>query len=125
MNNLIFKEETYAIIGAALEVYNVLKPGFLEAVYQEALELELSERGIPYISQPELTLRYKDHILNKHYFGDFLAYEKILVEIKAIDQLTSREQAQLLNQIKAANLKLGLLINFGYPHKLEWERMVY
>jgi GxxExxY protein len=125
MNELIYKDECYKIIGAAFEVYNALKPGFLEAVYQEALEIELSEKGIPFVSQPELIIYYKDRPLKKHYFGDFLVFGAILVEIKAIDKLTSREQAQLINEIKAAKLRLGILINFGHPDKLEWDRMAY
>ena len=125
MKELLYKDESYKIIGAALEVYNALRPGFLEAVYQEALEIEFSEQGIPFVSQPELLIYYKDHTLKKHYYGDFLVYGKILLEIKAIDMLTSREQSQLLNEIKAAKLKLGILINFGHPNKLEWERMAY
>jgi len=125
MAELLFKDEVYAIIGAAMEVYNELKPGFLEAVYQEALEIELAERGIPFTSQPDLKIQYKGHILKKSYMSDFLAYEQILIELKALEKLTSREEAQLLNQIKAARLKLGLLINFGHPDKLDWKRIIF
>lgn len=124
-NELILKEEVYAIIGAAMDVYNELKPGFLEAVYQEALTIEFTERGIPFSSQPRLPLFYKNHELNKYYIGDFLAYGQIIIELKALDVLTSREEAQLLNQLKAAKVPLGLLINFGHPNQLEWKRMAY
>ena len=123
MGDLIYKEEVYTIIGAAMEVYNELKLGFLEAVYQEALEIELTNRGIPFVSQPELHIYFKGHQLKKHYWGDVLAYDKIIIEIKALAQLSGREQAQLLNQIKAAKLQVGLLINFGHPNKLEWLRL--
>ena len=124
-NELILKDEVYAIIGAAMDVYNELKPGFLEAVYQEALTIEFTERGIPFSLQPRLPLYYKNHELNKYYIGDFLAYGQIISELKALDVLTSREDAQLINQLKAAKVPLGLLINFGHPNKLEWKRMAY
>jgi GxxExxY protein len=114
-NELILKNEVYVIIGAAMDVYNELKPGFLEAVYQEALTIEFTERAIPFLSQPRLSLYYKDHEMNKYYVGDFLVYGQIIVEIKA----------QLLNQLKAAKAPLGLLINFGHPHNLEWKRMAH
>jgi GxxExxY protein len=124
-NDLILKEEVYAIIGAAMDVYNELKPGFLEAVYQEALTIEFIERGIPFSLQPRLPLYYKNHELNKYYIGDFLAYGQIIIELKALDVLTSREDAQLINQLKAAKVPLGLLINFCHPNKLEWKRMAF
>jgi GxxExxY protein len=124
-NELILKNEVYVIIGAAMDVYNELKPGFLEAVYQEALTIEFTERAIPFLSQPRLSLYYKDHEMNKYYVGDFLVYGQIIVEIKALEVLTSREEAQLLNQLKAAKAPLGLLINFGHPHNLEWKRMAH
>jgi GxxExxY protein len=123
MADLILKDEVYAIIGAAMDVYNELKPGFLEAVYQEALEIEFTKRGIPYVSQPELHIYFKEQTLKKYYLADFLAYSRIVIEIKALDQLSSREQAQLLNQIRAARVQVGLLINFGHPKTLEWMRL--
>ena len=125
MAELILKDEVYAIIGAAMEVYNELKPGFLEAVYQEAFEIELTGRRIPFISQPELSIFYKGHRLKKCYFGDILVFGKIIVEVKALKHLTSIEEAQLLNELKATCLQVGLLINFGSPDKLEWKRRVY
>lgn len=124
MAKLLYKDEVYAIIGAAMEVYNQLGPGFLEAIYQEALEIELSDREIPYVSQPELKIYYKEHQLTKHYVADFLVFDKIMIEIKAQTQLTSVNEAQVLNQIKASGKKLGLLINFGAPSNLEWKRMI-
>lgn len=124
MTELIYKQEVYNIIGAAMEVYNQLGSGFLEAIYQEALEIELTERKIPFVSQPELPVNYKGKRLKKYYVSDFFIYDKILVEIKSIKRLTSIEEAQLINQLKITQSKVGLLINFGANAKLEWKRMV-
>jgi len=124
MTDLLFKDEVYALVGAAMAVYNQLGPGFLEAVYQEALEIELAERGIPFVSQKELRILYKGQPLKKTYISDLTCYEKIIVELKAIDRLTGKDTAQLLNYLKATGLRLGLLINFGNVEKLEWERRI-
>ena len=118
---LIFKDEVYQIVGAAMEVSNHLGCGFLEAVYQEALEIEFTERLIPYEPQKRITISYKTRVLNKEYMADFLCYDRIIVEIKAIKAITEIEEAQLLNYLKATNLPLGLIINFG-SKKLEWKR---
>lgn len=118
---LILKEEVYQIIGAAMEVSNQLGCGFLEAVYQEALEIELSERQIPHQPQKKIAIFYKDRLLKREYIADFLCYDRIVVEIKAIKAITRIEEAQLLNYLKATGLPLGLIINFGTP-KLEWRR---
>jgi len=123
MSNLLFKDEVYAIVGAAMEVHNELKDGFLEPVYQEAMEIELTKRAIPFSPQQEIPIKYKDQLLKKTYVADFVAFEKIIVEIKALDHLSGREEAQLLNYLKASGMELGLLINFG-ARKLEWKRMV-
>jgi GxxExxY protein len=125
MTDLIYKEEVYQIVGAGMEVYNQLGPGFLEAVYQEAVEIEFDCRNIPYRSQPEIPIRYKDRILKKFYVADFLVFDKVVVEIKALDRLIGDHDAQLLNQLKGTGLAVGVLLNFGYPGKLEWKRMVY
>ncbi len=124
MTELLRKQEVYAIIGAAMEVYNELGPGFLEAVYQEAMEIELSSRGIPFESQKELTVYYKDRPLNKKYTPDLLAFGQVVVDLKALDRLTSKEDSQLLNYLKATRWEVGLLINFGAVNDLEWKRMV-
>lgn len=124
MPELLYKDEAYAIVGAAMEVYNVLGSGFLEAVYQEALAMELAARNIPREEQKELLIFYKGRQLEKTYTADFIAFEKIIIEIKALERLTSREEAQLLNYLKATGLELGLVINFGAVGKLEWKRMV-
>ncbi len=125
MAELLFKDEVYAIIGAAMDVYNTLGPGFAEPVYQEAFGIEMADRHIPIKAQQELVILYKGKSLHKTYLTDFVAYEKIVIEIKALDQLGSREEAQLLNYLKATSSLLGLLINFGAIKDLEWKRMVF
>lgn len=122
-HDLIFKNEVYAIVGAAIEVSNKLGSGFLEAVYQEALYLELTSRGIPTKQQVPVKINYKGKILQKKYIADFLYYDQILVEIKAIKSITVIEEAQILNYLNATGYTLGLIINFGNP-KLDWERYI-
>ena len=124
MTGLIFKEEVYAIIGAAMAVHTELGSGFLEAVYQEALEIELAERSIPFEAIKTLKIYYKEHLLNKTYCADLVCYDQIIVELKALDRLTSSEEAQLLNYLKATQKQLGLLINFRSSPKLEWKRLI-
>ena len=118
-----YSDETYKIIGAAQEVHKILGNGFLEAVYHEALEIEFSEQNIPYQSEKELPINYKKKLLNKKYKVDFLCFDKIIVEIKALSKITSDNEAQLLNYLKASELKVGLLINFG-EKSLNVKRMV-
>ena len=117
-------ERTYKIIGAAMEVHKELGSGFLEAVYHEALKKEFQLQGIPYQSQPEVQINYKGDPLKKTYQPDFLCYKKIIVEIKAISQLTPNEEAQILNYLKATKLSPGLLINFG-AKSLQHKRFAY
>ena len=124
MSELIFKEEVFAIVGAAIEVHRELGPGFLEAVYQEALELEMRERGIPFESQKPLRISYKGKTLNKEYFADLVCYDQIIAELKALDRLSGNEDAQILNYLKATGLRVGVIINFGSHGKLEWKRFV-
>ena len=121
---IYLKDEVYAIIGAAIEAHKELGPGFLEAVYHEALEMEETARNIPFRSKQLWPIYYKGQLLQKHYEADQVCYEQIVVEIKALDLLTNREIAQLLNYLKATRLKVGLLINFGSKGKLEWQRYV-
>jgi len=118
---LILKDEAFRIVGAAMSVSNELGCGFLEAVYQEALEIEFEECNVPFESQKRINIAYKNRMLKKEYFADFLCFGQIIVEIKAIKKITTIEEAQLLNYLKATNLPLGLLMNFGSP-KLEWKR---
>lgn len=108
-----------------MEVHTELGPGFLEAVYQEALEIEFADRGIPFEAQKEMQVRYKGRPLKKTYISDFLAYGSVVVEIKAMNQLTSKEEAQILNYLKASGIEVGVLINFGASSKLEWSRHVW
>lgn len=125
MAELILKDEVFAIIGAAIEVHSELGQGFLEGVYQEALEIELAERRIPFTAQSPITIQYKGRPLSKCYVADVVCYGQIIVELKALDKLTSREEAQLLNYLRATGMRVGLLINFGSSGKLEWKRMVW
>ena len=123
-SKLIFEEETYAIVGAAMEVYYKLGSGFQEAIYQEALGIEFSLRGVPYEPQKELRIDYKGNQLDKTYFVDFLCFGQILVELKSITQLTSREWSQVINYLKVSNLHVGLLFNFGNTARLEQKRLI-
>lgn len=125
MTELLLKEEVYAIVGAAMEVHRELGPGFLEAVYYEPLEIEMRARGIPYEPQRWLPIFYKGRELLKHYQPDYICHDQIIVEIKALDELTNHELAQVLNYLKASQLHVGLLINFGCRGKLEWKRLVF
>jgi GxxExxY protein len=125
MPELLYKDEVYAIVGAAMEVHSELGPGFLEAVYQEALEIEFQSRNLPHFPQRELRVFYKGRILNKFYIADFSCYDGIMVEIKAQKQLTEIDEAQILNQLKATKTRVGILINFGSKGNLEWHRYVF
>jgi GxxExxY protein len=124
MTELVLKQEVYEIVGAALEVYYKLGRGFLEPVYQEAMELELNQRCIPFEAKKELFIRYKDHLLKKTYEPDFVCFGQVVVELKALDRLSSKEESQLLNYMRATSSRVGLLINFGSAIRLEWKRYV-
>jgi GxxExxY protein len=115
---------TYAIIGAAMEVHRQLGCGFLEAVYQEALEIELKRAGVPTLPQVELPIFYRGQRLNCYYIADFVCYESIIVELKALSRLSGVEDAQVLNYLKATGLEVGLLLNFGTP-SLQYKRLVW
>jgi len=117
-------ERTYKIIGAAMEVHKELGSGFLEAVYQEALAREFRIQGIPNKVQPIVDIKYKGEVLDKKYQPDFVCYEEVIVEIKAISGLSGIEEAQLINYLKATGLKIGLLLNFG-SKSLEHKRFIY
>lgn len=123
--DLIYKEEVYKIIGIAMEVYNELGNGFLESVYQEGMEIESRKQNLPFVSQKILKIKYKGFTLNKEFNADLVYFENIIVEIKALERLSGKEEAQIINYLKATGLKLGLLINFGSNKKLEWKRFVY
>lgn len=124
MTELIYSKESYKIIGCCFNVYKSMGCGFLEAVYQECLEMEFNSQKIPFESQKELSLFYGNSVLNQKYKVDFLCYEKIIVEIKAISYLADEHRAQVLNYLNASKLKLALLVNFGHYPKLEYERLI-
>ena len=119
MADLLCKEEVYALIGAAMEVYNELGQGFLEPVYQEAIEMELTAQRIPFEAQKEMRILYKGVRLTRSYIADLVVFGSVVVELKALDKLTTREESQLLNYLKATGLQVGVLINFGAHGKLE------
>ena len=121
---LIEKNLTQEVIGAGMEVHRVLGCGFLEGVYQEALEIELKSRGVPFSRQPEIRIQYKNHTLAKTYQPDLLIEGRLVVELKALDRIGAIEESQLLNYLKATGIKVGLLVNFG-ARSLEWKRMVF
>lgn len=121
---ILFKEESYRIIGACFEVYREKGNGFLEAVYQECLSIELAEQEIPFVEKPKMELRYKDRKLEQEYAPDFLCYDQIIVEIKAVKQLADEHRAQVINYLKSTGRELGLLVNFGHYPRLEYERFL-
>ncbi len=121
---MAYEQEGYDLMAAAFEVYNTLGPGFLEDVYQEALELELRSRQIDFESQPQLRIVYKGQELQKRYRPDLYVSDGIVVELKALKALSKVEAAQILNYLKATGKPVGYLINFGNPSKLEWKRYV-
>lgn len=121
---IIFKDESYKIVGAAFKVYNWLGPGFLEAVYQEALEIEFKRQEIPYEREKELTIKYDGVELKQTYKADFVCFGKIIVELKAVSELDEAHRSQVYNYLHATGYKLGLLLNFGSADELEKERIV-
>jgi GxxExxY protein len=123
MTGLIYPEESYLIVGACMDVHSNLGPGFLEAVYAEALMLEFEERDIPYEINKEITIHYKGKPLRKKYYADFLCYDKIIIELKAAENLTPAYTSQVLNYLQATKMKLGILANFGEP-SFHYDRIV-
>lgn len=121
---LIYSEYSYAINGAAFHVYNKLGHGFLEAVYQEALEIEFNRRKIPYEREKSLKIIYDGVELKQTYKADFVCYEKIIVELKAVSELDDAHRSQVYNYLHATGYKLGLLYNFGCSEELERERII-
>ena len=115
--------QTYAIIGAAMEVHRILGCGFLEAVYQEALTKEFLLRAIPFRREIEVPISYKGNLLAVKYKPDFICYDTIIVELKALDRLSGKEKAQVINYLKATGIERGLLLNFGTT-RLEYERLI-
>jgi GxxExxY protein len=125
MADLIYKEEVFAIIGAAMEVHRHLRSGFAEAVYQEAMEYELQTRCIAFERQKPLAVMYKQMLLKKTYVADLVCHNQIIVELKSQTAITKLDIAQTLNYLRITGLKLALIINFGDPANLEWQRLIY
>lgn len=123
MNDIVYKDESFAIIGAAMEVYNQLGSGFVEKVYQDALEIEFELRGIPYKREEHLPVFYKGRQIKHDFFVDFICYDKIVIECKAVSEILNIHKIQTLNYIKINNLKLGIVINFS-NQSLEYKRIV-
>ena len=119
LEELIYRQEAYDINGACMEVYRTLGNGFLEAVYQECLEIEFRKRAIPFVAQRGLALTYHGQILKQTYKPDFICHEKIIVEIKAVSKLAGEHRAQVMNYLKATGHQLGILYNFGHYPLLE------
>lgn len=124
MSKLVHEQETYLIRGAAFEVFNEMGSGFGEGVYQECLELAFAERAVEFEAQPRVPVFFKQRKLRKRYVPDFICFGSIIVEIKAIDQLTGHDTAQMLSYLKATGFKLGLLTNFGNKRGIEIQRVL-
>lgn len=122
--DVLFKDESYQIMGACFEVYKEKGSGFVEAVYQECLEIELNLRSLPFKAQPELQLSYKGQRLKQKFIPDLLLFDTIVVELKAVKELNDEHRAQVFNYLKATGFRLGLLINFGHFPKVQYERIV-
>ena len=120
---VLFKKESYSIIGAAMEVHRTLGKGFLESVYQESLGLEFKKRQIPFSREQILELFYKEDKLSKYFVADFICFDKIILELKSVSGLTSEHEAQAFNYLKATQMNLALLINFG-GNSLQYKRIV-
>jgi GxxExxY protein len=125
MAEILYKEESYRIIGACFEVYKQMGCGFLEPVYQECLAIELALQGLIFKAHEELPLRYKGKLLVQKYIPDFILFDKIVLEIKSVTDLGDAHRAQVHNYLKCTGLRLGLLVNFGHYPKIEHERIVY
>ncbi len=124
MSDVIYKDESYKIVGACFNVYNEMGCGFLESVYQECMEIELEYQLVPFLSQAEIKLKYRDRLLKSKFIPDILCYNKIIVELKAVSMLVDEHRSQVINYLHASKIKLGILVNFGNHNKLEYERFV-
>jgi GxxExxY protein len=122
MAEIIYKEESYKIIGACFEVYKQKGCGFTETVYQECLKIEFDLQNIPFVFEPIIHLEYKGNVLEPYFKPDFVCYNKIILELKAVSSLIDEHRAQTINYVNATDFDLGLLINFGHFPKLEQER---
>lgn len=120
----LYQQEGYDFMAAVFDVHNEMGHGFLEEVYHESLELELTQRGIAYVSKPKLALFYKGQLLKKQYEADLIVIGEIVVELKAVKALLPEHEAQLINYLRATGKRVGYLVNFGSFPKLEWKRFV-
>ena len=123
MTDLVYEDLSYKIRGALFEVYKEKGSGFLEDVYQECLEIELETQAIPFEAQSPLKMDYKGRPLRKKYIPDFICFGKIIVELKAVKEITAEHRAQVHNYLRATGYKLGLLVNFGHYPKIQIERI--
>jgi len=123
MDELLYKEECFLIIGACMEIHKTLGCGFLEPVYQEALTYEFTQQNIPFQREKVLTITYKNIELERKYVADFVCFDKIIIELKALSQLVSEHESQVLNYLKATGYRLGLLVNFG-EKSLRYKRLI-
>jgi len=122
-DDLIYRDECYLIVGCCMEVHKRLGCGFMEAVYQEALELEFIENAPDFEREKRLRIQYKGKLLKKEYSPDFVCFDKIILELKAAGELTEIHQSQLFNYLKAFSLRLGILVNFGTP-SIQFKRFI-
>ncbi|MSU19705.1 MAG: GxxExxY protein [Lacunisphaera sp.] len=123
-DDLLYRDEAYRLIGACLAVHKDKGHGFVEAIYQDALEIELELSGIPFERQRNFSIHYRDRPLKHTYTPDLIGFDKIIIELKAAKALNDEHRAQLLNYLKITGLQLGLLVNFGSYPRLEWERII-
>lgn len=123
MQEFLYKDECYRIIGSAMEVHQQLGYGFLESVYQEALAHEFVSSSVPFEKEKILEIEYKGITLKKKFIADFVCFDSIIVELKAVDALNDEHISQVINYLRATNLRLGLLINFG-TGKLQYKRVI-
>ncbi len=121
---LLYENEAFQVRGAAFQVYRAMGAGFLEGVYQECLEIEFAKRGVPFVAHQPLRLVYEGQSLRQAYVADFVCYERIIVELKSTRVIAPEHRAQTVNYLRATNMKLGLLINFGSAPRIEIERFV-
>ena len=124
LKEFLCQKETYAILGACFAVYKEKGCGFLEAVYQECLEIELTDLHIPFVAQPQLELFYKGNVLKQIYVPDFLCFDHIVIELKTVTRLAPEHRAQTMNYLRATQRELGLLVNFGHYPQVEHERII-
>lgn len=125
MSDLVLPDESYRVMGACFEVYKRMGCGFLESVYQECLAIEFEEQSIPFQAHPKQSLTYRGKTLDAYFIPDFICYDQIIVEIKAVSKIVDEYRSQVINYLSAAQLPLGLIINFGHQPRVEHERIAY